>query len=150
MPFRGGDPNRGRDHTMLGAHDIELVRSAVELRAMRAADHVVVSVENVHAGHHFPTDERSRAADLFWRPVADPPAPWRWLYRFRNPYRYELGQPDTLLPAHETRDVVLADPEAAGAIEVALFFKRRPYWDAPDRPEPEREAELLHQLVLAP
>ena len=150
MPFRGGDPNRGRDHTLHGAHAIELVQSAVELRARREAGHVLVSVENVGAGHHFPTDERSRAADVFWRPRTDPPAPWRWLYRFRNPYRYELGVAETLLPAHETRTIVLEDAEAAGAIEVALFFKRRPYWDDPAHPEPEHEAELLHAVVVEP
>ena len=35
MPFRDGDPNRGRDHTSMGGHDLELVRSAVELRGVR-------------------------------------------------------------------------------------------------------------------
>lgn len=150
MPFRGGDPNRGRDHTMHGGHSIELVRSAVALRAHRDGDGVVVEVENVGAGHSFPTDERSRAADVFWRPLADPPGPWRHLYRFRSPYRDEVGLTSTLLVAHETRVIPLADPEAVGPLEVALFYKLSPYWQDPERPDPEREASLVHRLELAP
>ncbi|HEX6885163.1 MAG TPA: multiheme c-type cytochrome [Planctomycetota bacterium] len=150
MPFRGGDPNRGRDHTMHGGHSIELVRSAVALRARRNGAEVVVEVENVGAGHSFPTDERSRAADVFWRPLTEPRGPWRHLYRFRSPYRDEVGLTSTLLVAHETRPIPLADPEAGGPIEVALFYKLSPYWQDPERPDPEREASLVHRLELAP
>lgn len=149
MPFRGGDPNRGRDHTMHGAHDLELVRRAVELRALREAGGVRVEVENVGAGHHFPTDERSRAADVFWRPLGEP-GPWRFAYRFRSPYRDEVGVSDTLLPAHEVRTIVLDAPAAAGAVEVALFFKLTPYWTDPEHPDPEREARLVHRVVVEP
>ena len=38
--------------------------------------------------------ERSRAADVFWRARASDGAAapeWRWLYRFRSPYRDETG-----------------------------------------------------------
>ncbi len=148
MPFRGGDPNRGRDHTMHGGHDIELVKSAVTLEAVREAGRVLVRVTNVGAGHHFPTDERSRAADVFWRPLAG--GPWRHAYRFRSPYRDEVGVSDTLLPAHETREIALAEPEAAAALEVALFYKLTPYWADPAQPDPEREARLVHRVVLEP
>jgi hypothetical protein len=110
----------------------------------------MVEVENVGAGHSFPTDERSRAADVFWRPKADPPQPWRHLYRFRSPYRDELGVTNTLLLAHETRALPLEDPEARGALEVALFYKLTPYWKDPARPDPEVEARLVHRLELAP
>ena len=148
MPFRGGDPNRGRDHTMHGGHSLELVRSAVALRARRQGEGVLVEVENVGAGHSFPTDERSRAADVFWRPLGA--GAWRHLYRFRSPYRDEVGLTSTLLPPHETRAIELAEPEARGAIEVALFYKLTPYWADPERPDPEREARLVHRLELAP
>lgn len=148
MPFRGGDPARGRDHTMHGGHSSELVRSAVLLRARREGARVVVEVENAGVGHGFPTDERSRAADVFWRPLAA--APWRFLYRFRSPYRDERDLPSTLLLPHETRLLPLVDPEAAGAIEVALFYKLTPYWSDPVRPDPEREARLVHRLELHP
>ena len=150
MPFRGGDPNRGRDHTMHGGHSIELVRSAVDLRARREPGRVLVEVENVGAGHSFPTDERSRAADVFWRPLGGAAGPWRHLYRCRSPYRDEVGLTDTLLVAHETRTIPLEDPEASGAIEVALFYKLTPYWKDPARPDPEQEARLVERLELAP
>ncbi len=150
MPFRDGDPVRGRDHTLSGGHDIELVRRAVVLAARRAAGRVRVTVENVGAGHHFPTGERSRAADVFWRPLEPEPGPWRWLYRFRSPYRDELGVTDTLLPAHETREIVLEDPAAAGALEVALFYKLTPYGSDPEHPDPEREAHLVHRVRVQP
>lgn len=148
MPYRNGDPNQGRDHTMHGGHDIELVRKAVELRAQRSAGAVVVEIENVGAGHHFPTDERSRAADVFWRPKGE--TAWRWLYRFRSPYRHEVELTDTLLPAHATHSLRIEDESARGALEVALFYKLTPYWKTPAAPDPESEAKLVHRVELSP
>lgn len=150
MPFRDGDPSRGRDHTMHGGHSLELVRSAVDLRARRAGQRVLVELENVGAGHSFPTDERSRAADVFWRPRSAEPGPWRHLYRFRSPYRDEVGLTSTLLRPHELRTIPLEDPEAGGALEVALFYKLTPYWADPERPDPEKEARLVERVELAP
>lgn len=153
MPFRGGDPNRGRDHTMHGGHSLEVVRKAVTLTAERRGDVLLARVENVGAGHHFPTDERSRAADVFWRPIAaagSAPGAWRWAYRFRSPYRDEQGVTDTLLPAHATKEVEIADPDARGRVEIALFYKRSPYWKDMARPDPEGEAELVQRVVVDP
>jgi hypothetical protein len=153
MPYRQGDPALGRDHTMHGGHDPQLLRAAVELRARRVDGRVVAEVENVGAGHNYPTDERSRASDLFWRPLAGPgesPQPWRHLYRFRNPYRYEVGQVNTELPYGETLAVEVDDPQAAGPLEVALFYKLSPYWADPQRPDPEAEATLVHRVEVAP
>jgi nitrate/TMAO reductase-like tetraheme cytochrome c subunit len=146
MPHRGGDPSRGRDHTMHGGHSLELLQAAVELRARRTPDGVVVEVENVGAGHSFPTDERSRAADVFWRPASG--GPWRFLHRFRSPYRDEIGVEQTVLAAHATARIPLEDPEAAGPLEVALFYKLTPYWGDPARPDPEREATLVERVAL--
>ncbi|MAE29516.1 MAG: hypothetical protein CMJ87_11145 [Planctomycetes bacterium] len=162
MPLRNDDPNQGRDHSCRGGHDLELVRSAVELRGKRDPQNPlnwVLEVENVGAGHHFPTDERSRAADLFWRPLvavgatnADDaqPGPWRHLYRFRDPYRHETDIPATHLAAGETRRVSLGEEEARAGAEVALFYKLTPYYENPDHPDPEREARLVHSLTLKP
>jgi len=152
MKFRDGDPSKGRDHTMVGAHSIELVRSAVELRAFREVGRVVVEVENVGAGHHFPTDERSRAADVFWRPLApegEEPLAWRHLHRFRSPYRDETGVPDTLLPAHATLRVEIEpSAESTGPLEVVLFFKLTPWWKDPAHPDPDGEARRVHRVVV--
>lgn len=146
MPPRVGG-KRGRDHRMLGGHDLELVRSAVTLRGKREGAQWVVEVENTGAGHHFPTEERSRAADVFWRPLgATGVESWRHAYRFRTPYRHE-NLPDTLLPAHATQAIPI---ESDGAIEVVLFFALRPYWADAARPDPEREARVVHRLELRP
>lgn len=153
MPLRGGNPNAGRDHTMHGGHSLDLVKSAVTLKASRVDGHVVAAVENVGAGHHFPTDERSRAADIFWRPRAVPgeaAVAWRHVYRFRSPYRHEVDLVDTLLPAHAVHESTIEGPEVAGAIEVALFYKLTPYWKDPAHPDPEHEARLLYSVVVEP
>lgn len=151
MPWRNGDPNLGRNHTSHGAHDLELVRSAVELRGSFEGDGWTIEVENVGAGHSYPTDERSRASDLFWRPLvaADQEKPaWKKFYRFRSPYRYEVGIEDNLLVSGETRRVPLTDEGSRGSIEVALFYKLSPYYQDPENPDPEAEARLVHAIEL--
>jgi nitrate/TMAO reductase-like tetraheme cytochrome c subunit len=136
-------------HALLGGHDIELVRKAVEFRGRAQGDHWLVEVENVGAGHHFPTEERARAADVFWRPLDGAEHPWTQVYRFRSPYHHE-ALPDTLLPAHETRPIPIADAPASAPIEVALFYSLKPYWADPEHPDPEREARLVKRLELRP
>ena len=140
---------RGREHAMIGGHDIELVKSAVDFRGKAANGVWLVEVENVGAGHHFPTEERARAADVFWRPLDGAPHPWKQVYRFRSPYHHE-ALPDTLLPAHETRSIPIADAPANTPIEVALFYSLKPYWADPEHPDPEREARLVKRLELKP
>lgn len=153
MPVRAGEHGAGRDHRTLGGRDPSLVRQAVLLRGLREGAAWTIEVENVGAGHSFPTDERSRAADLFWRPLpaaGEERGPWRHFYRFRSPYRHEVDLEDNLLRAHETRRVPLTDEAARGAIEVALFYKRSPYYRDPARPDPEAEASLVHRIELLP
>ena len=153
MPYRNGDPKQGRLHTCLGGHDLEMVRSAVQIRGVRAVDSWVVEVENVGAGHSFPTDERSRAVDMFWRPqtaAGAQPATWQKFYRFRSPYRWEVDIEENLLLVHETRRLPIEDPAASGAIEVGLFYKLSPYYEDPEHPDPEREARLVQSILLQP
>jgi len=151
MPYRDGDANLGRDHGFVGGTDLALLQRAVEMRAEREGERWVIVLENVGAGHAYPTDERSRRSDVFWRPLAEDPGPWRHLHRIRDPYRHETDMPSTLLHAGETRRLPIEDPEAHGAIEVALFYKRDPYWKDPEAPDPENEADqLVHRLELSP
>ncbi len=149
MVARAAGGSKGSDHAMMGGHDIELVRRAVEMRGRREGSRWLIEVENVGAGHHFPTEERSRAGDVFWRPLGDGAQTWRHAYRFRSPYHHE-DLPDTLLPAHETRTIPIDDAEASGAIEVALFYTLKPYWADPAHPDPEHEARLVHRIELRP
>lgn len=157
-PARGKDcldchmPERadgtGRDHNFHGGDSLDMLKQAVELRGERAGAGWRVEVENVGAGHSFPTDERSRAADVFWRPLGTTSADdWRHLYRFRSPYRTEVDVAETLLAAHATLELQLDEP---GPVEVALFYKRSPYWADAARPDPEREAVLVHRIELVP
>jgi len=153
MPYRDGDPKKGRDHRCLGGHDLDTVKSAVDIRGVRKDDLWVVEVENVGAGHSFPTDERSRAADLFWRPMVaegEEPGPWQQFYRFRSPYRHEVGIVDNLLLVHETRELPIEAEGSGGHIEVALFYKLSPYYADPENPDPEAEARLVQRIELKP
>jgi len=138
MPWRDGTPGSGRDHSMHGGTSLAFLRRAVELREAEdsnANDGWAVELENVGAGHSFPTDERSRAADLFWRPLADDRADdaggWTHLHRFRSPYRFETDVPDTLLPVHATQRFELTDADGApvtAPVEVVLLYKRSPHY----------------------
>jgi hypothetical protein len=173
MPLREGDPNAGRYHQMAGGHDLELVRSAVALRAARDEAGIAVEVENLMRAHSFPTDERSRAADVFFRPAPADPAQrggWTHLHRIRDPYRHEVDQPSTLLQAtpegpdgpwenntevHPVRPLRIPVEAAAGAIEVALFYKLAPYYRdgetvlvTEEVTDPLIDAQLVHRVVV--
>jgi len=150
MPYRNGDPNQGRDHTFLGGNDQAMLERAVELRGAFGEDGWVVEIENVGAGHAFPTDERSRRADVFWRPytAGKTAGSWNHLWRIRDPYRTETDIPSTLLHAQETKRLPIAEAQAEDSIEVALFYRREPYWPNPEQPNPDQEATLVHRLVL--
>ena len=152
MPYRNGDPAQGREHVLHGGHNIELVKSAITFKAFRVDGKATVEVENVAAGHNFPTDERSRAADIFWRPIrpAGEANPWRHLYRFRNPYRYEVALPNTELAAGAKVTLPIDDAEATGEIDTAIFFRTTPYWADPAHPDPENESTLLYSARLQP
>ncbi|HED66452.1 MAG TPA: hypothetical protein ENJ09_12975 [Planctomycetes bacterium] len=156
MAFRDGDPNRGRSHVFPGGNDLAMLQRAVDLRARRDGDGVAVELENVGAGHAFPTDERSRRADIFWRPASAPDrtpdgkTTWRHLYRIRDPYRTETDMPSTLVHAGETLRVEI--PEVPDEeLVVALFYMREPYFDDPALPDPEAKgAVLVHTVRVAP
>jgi hypothetical protein len=151
MPYRDGDPNRGRDHHFHGGYRLSMLKEAVELRGSVAGGVYTVEVENVGAGHAFPTDERSRRADVFWRVAGETgPGAWRHVYRIRDPYRYESDIPRTLIDAGQTLTLKLEDVPEGATVEAALFYKRTPYWEDPDRPDPDRESILLHTKVLQP
>ena len=173
MPLREGDPNAGRYHQMAGGHDLELVRSAVALRASRDEEGIAVEVENLMRAHSFPTDERSRAADVFYRPAPEDPEErggWTHLHRIRDPYRHEVDLPSTLLQAtaegpdgpwenntevHPVRPLRIPAEAATGAIEVALFYKLAPYYRDGETvlvteqvTDPLIDAQLVHRVVV--
>jgi len=148
MPFRDGNPNRGRHHGMPGGHDLGLVSQAVTLEAQRTEVGVQVHVSNVAAGHAYPTDERSRASDLWWRPVSatGEELAWRHLHRIRDPYRWEVDVPSTLLLPDEKRELLIDGPDSEGALEVLLVYKLTPFYRDPVSGEPHTLAEVRDPL----
>src|SRR5690606_37563803 len=111
----------------VASHDPEMVRSACRFTARWDGDELVVSLTNVFAGHAFPTEERSRAADIRYRfDGVDPEDVWHDAWRFRMPYRDE-PLPDTQLPAGETKTVTIPVPEGATTAHVRLWYRTQPY-----------------------
>jgi hypothetical protein len=143
-----------------------LVRSAVTLEAEREGPDILVTVENIMGAHAFPTDERSRAADIFWRPAQEDAAVrggWTHLHRIRDPYRMEVDIPSTLLHALASQDKTGVSPRrtlrftpGGGPIEVALFYKLAPYYRDPDGTvwkteevtDPLMDSSLVHRVVV--
>ncbi len=165
MPHRDGDPNAPRTHFMHGGSSIDNLRRAVALEVELEQGAWVAYVESTGTGHSFPTDERSRAADVFYRRLdgaGEPSGPWRHAHRFRSPYRHEADLETTLLEVHERRRIPLLDgplpfigsgsqPEGApvvGPIEVGLFYMRKPYFSDLAAPDPEADATRIHSVVV--
>lgn len=172
MPYRDGTPKSGRFHTMPGGHYIEMVRSAVTFMGERdGAGAPSVTITNVRGGHSYPTDERSRASDIWWRPlpadadtlneagVAAGGGSWRHLHRIRDPYRHEKDIESTLLHFGESRTLAIDDPDADGGVEAVLVYKRSPYYRDPETgiareidavTDPFEDAELVHRVKVGP
>lgn len=137
---------KGADHASPASHDLASLRKAVAMTVRREGAELAIAVKNVGAGHHFPTDERSRAADLIVRVLAPGGAveSIHKLDRYRNPYRDEVGasrglpyreesplvktRPEsTLLPFGVERTYRFAVPPGPGVVEVLLTYKTIPY-----------------------
>ena len=53
-------------------------------------------------------------------------------------------------PPSETRVIPNPAGSASDAVEVALFYKYTPYYEDEEHMDPEREAILVHRIVLTP
>lgn len=136
----------GSNHRSPASHDPRVLERALSIVLERDGSSLRVAVENVGAGHHFPTDERSRAADLIVKVMTRDGTVERvsTIDRYRNPYRDQFGassglpyreespllskRPEsTLLPFGVKRTYeVKGIPEGATA-EVILTYKRIPF-----------------------
>ena len=172
MPYRDGTPEGGRLHTMPGGHYIKMVRTAVTFTGeLNAEGQPAVTVSNVGGGHSYPTDERSRASDIWWRSIAkDAPLgdhdvaaegeAWQHLHRIRDPYRHETDMVSTLLHFGDSRTLVIEDEAAlSGPVEVVLVYKRTPYYRDKETglamelaavSDPFDDSELVHRVVIQP
>jgi hypothetical protein len=161
MPWVNPEDKAGRhrSHVFPGGETTTMLERAVTLTGSSKNGAWFVTVSNVGAGHSFPTDERSRTADLFWRPLSeDENAPWSHLHRIRSPYRDEVDIPDTLLLSGEARELAITtESEGAGipvtadqAIEVTLFYRRTPVWEDLAHPADNRGAVEVARVELKP
>ena len=125
--FREGG-RQGADHRFLASHDLESLQKAVEVSGGWGGEAPWVSVTNVGAAHNFPTDERSRAADVQvrWRTV-DGWGDWVHVWRMRDPYRDEVDLTNTQLPARETWRSELEPPAGAVRGEARLLYRTNPF-----------------------
>lgn len=136
----------GRDHRSHSSTNLEMLQKSVELRVSVEARTLRATLENVGAGHHFPTDERSRAADLLVRELRADGSVARLsrLDRLRNPYRDQVGAADglpyreesaflekrpesTLLPHGVKRSYTLELLAESAQAEVVLTYKKIPF-----------------------
>lgn len=172
MPYRDGTPEGGRLHTMPGGHYINMVRTAVTFEGgVNAEGQPSVTVANVGGGHSYPTDERSRASDIWWRTVpkgaelggdgvATEGGEWQHLHRIRDPYRHETDMVSTLLHFGDSRTLAIEDEAAQnGPVEVVLVYKRTPYYRDKETglameldavSNPFDDSELVHRVVVDP
>lgn len=123
-----GSTRMGRGHRWLGAHDKATLASAGKFTVERRAGEVVLALENVGAGHNYPTEERHRAVDMMYRFVTPDAEPGEWTraWRFRQPYRDEPGE-NTQLPAGERKEVAVPVPSGAVAVEARLWYRLTPF-----------------------
>lgn len=125
--FRTGG-RRGRDHRFQASHHLPSLQAAARIEAGRDAEGPYVSVTNFGAGHNFPTDERSRAADVQVRWQRDGgDGDWQHLHRFRDPYRDEIDLTNTQLPSGQTWRARLTPPAGAQGGEVRLLYRTNPF-----------------------
>lgn len=121
------DGKKGRGHVYPGAHDLEMLRKAGDFRMNVADGKVVLELENVFAGHNFPTEERHRAVDIVVRfTTQEGVGDWTRVHRFRQPYRDEPGE-NTQLPAGATHRAEVELPEGASRVEARLWYRLNPF-----------------------
>jgi nitrate/TMAO reductase-like tetraheme cytochrome c subunit len=130
----------GRAHEFHGGHNLAMLQAAVTLSAGRDDQGAWVELINDGCGHNFPTDERSRAADLQvrWQKSDGSFGAWQHIYRFRDPYRDETDLTNTQLPAGETYRSMLEAPTPGAAGEVRLLYRTNPFQADDDAAEVDR------------
>lgn len=140
--FREGG-RRGKHHGFPAAHDRDALLLAVKVDGGFDEDGPWFSVENYGAAHNFPTDERSRAADIQvrWQDESGSWGDWENVWRFRDPYRDEVDLVNTQLPSGETWRQALPQPDGATIGEARLLYRTQPYL-------PDDESDELGRVTL--
>jgi hypothetical protein len=135
----------GASHAFPASHDLASLKRVLEVSIEPGAEGLVVTVKNAGAGHHFPTDERSRACDVLvrWTTPSSQTLRVDRLDRYRSPYRDQPHESDdlpfreesplrerrpasTLLPAGVARTYRATRPPEASGAEVIIIYKTIP------------------------
>ena len=142
VAWRSGG-HRGRNHSFQASHHTPSLQQAVSLSAEVSDRMLAVSLTNSGAAHNFPTDERSRAADLQtrWQNAAGNWSKWSRLHRFRDPYRDETELVNTSLPAGATWSGTLSIESLADAVEVRLLYRTNPF-------QSDDQAAVVHLVQI--
>jgi hypothetical protein len=131
-----GTVRMGRKHVYEGAHDLATLQQAGQFTVARDGAEMTFTLQNVAAGHNFPTEERHRAVDIVYRWVtANGAGEWTRAYRFRNPYRDETTpinpgnavSENTQLPAGQQKTLRAPIPADAVAVEARLWYRLTPF-----------------------
>jgi cytochrome c554/c'-like protein len=140
---KGG--RKGRHHGFPAAHDRDALLRAVQMTGGLLEQNSIywVAIENVGAGHNFPTDERSRAADVQvrWQASKGDWSDWQHIHRFRDPYRDETDLTNTQLPSGQTWRKEDPVPEASVAGQARLLYRSQPFL-------PDDQAIELYRVEL--
>jgi nitrate/TMAO reductase-like tetraheme cytochrome c subunit len=132
-----GSTRMGRKHVFHGCHDEATLKSAGKFTVTTDGAELVLQLENVGAGHNFPTEERHRAVDMMYRFVAadGTAGEWQRAWRFRMPYRDEMepinpgNEPgeNTQLPAGKKKAIRVPIDRGAVAAETRLWYRLTPF-----------------------
>jgi len=120
---------KGRNHGFPAAHNAEALQKAVTLSAHQTSEgQTQIAIANTGCAHNFPTDERSRAADIQVRwQTGDTWGAWQRVHRMRDPYRDEVSLTNTQLQAGETRIFAVERPANATTGQARLLYRTQPF-----------------------
>jgi len=142
-PPEAGAPRAGRHHGNWGGRDEAFALAGIEMshEVDERARTLSVTITNAFAAHNLPTDSRNRALDLVVTlydagglPIPPPAGATRGpgqhrgtaRMRLRNPYR-SSGDPNTQIPAGESRTLTVALPDDARRAAYELVYKLSPW-----------------------
>ena len=98
----------GGDHTMHGAHDVDLLRRALDVRAAVSGGIATFSLRSVNVGHRYPTGDLFRNLTL---EIDDGGGPWRTIARAGRAFDTRLDETTLLAHKVETANTTLPPGE---------------------------------------
>jgi hypothetical protein len=133
IPTKGKPKKKYRAHTWPGGHDVKTLREAFTLEVtVDDGLKAKVVLKNDGAGHNFPTDARFHRADLkvdVLLPSGEVVSQFE--EKFKNPFRYEFGMPNTQIKPGETktyeRRLILPAGATKGRLRARVLYCLQPH-----------------------